>query len=204
MAGLTPSGRLIVVDDRNVYGYGRKPEFLAESIVLEYQLYAADKSSPNKRAIQRVVKPPEERPKAIDPDFMEYPADWKLRQGIPKAEQSAVKFKWLVDKPALQVRAMVLADQTLFIAGPPDVVDEEEAFFALDDFSVLEKLAEQSAALKGKAGALLWAVSTGDGKKLAEYKLDSMPVWDGMIAAGGKLYLTTMNGEVACFSEKSR
>jgi outer membrane protein assembly factor BamB len=84
------------------------------------------------------------------------------------------------------------------------VVDEEEAFFALDDFSVLEKLAEQSAALKGKAGALLWAVSTGDGKKLAEYKLDSMPVWDGMIAAGGKLYLTTMNGEVACFSEKSR
>ena len=119
------------------------------------------------------------------------------------AEQSALNFNWKMDKPQIQVRAIVLADKTLFIAGPPDIVDEEKAFFALDDDAVLAKLSEQSELLRGKDGARLWAVSAKDGRKLSELRLDSLPVWDGMIAAGGKLYLTTMNGEVACFSGKA-
>ncbi len=231
MGRLTPSGRLIAVDDQNVYGYGRKPEFLSESIVLEYQLYAAAKSS-DEKAIQRVNQPlmPMPKPGAkiapqpkagakTAPKLGPSPApkpgqqytgvnvfrstgDWQLRQGIPLADQTAVNYRWRVDKPALQVRAMVLSDKTLFIAGPPDIVDEEKAFFALNDAAVLETLAEQSALLKGKEGALLWAVSAGNGKKLAEYKLDSLPVWDGMIAANGKLFLATMDGEVACLAEK--
>ena len=101
------------------------------------------------------------------------------------------------------MRALVLADKTLFIAGPPDVVDEEAAFFALDDAEVLAKLAEQSELLRGKDGARLWAVSAGNGKRLSEIKLDSLPVWDGMIAANGKLYMATMKGEVACFAENT-
>jgi hypothetical protein len=71
----------------------------------------------------------------------------------------------------------------------------------MDDAAVLEKLAEQSELLKGKDGARLWAVSTQSGKRLSEYNLDSLPVWDGMIAAEGKLYLTTMDGDVACLAE---
>jgi len=51
MAKLTPSGRLIAVDDNAVYGYARKPEFLSESIVLEYQLYAAEKAG-NAKSIE--------------------------------------------------------------------------------------------------------------------------------------------------------
>jgi len=47
-------------------------------------------------------------------------------------------------------------------------------------------------------GALLLAVSTSDGKKLAEHKLDSAPTWDGMAAASGRLYLSTMDGKVLC------
>ena len=135
-------------------------------------------------------------------NFFQTTGDWKLRQGLPKQDQTAVNFKWLVDKPDIQVRAMVLADRTLFIAGPPDIVDEEKAFFALNDDEVLERLAEQSALLKGKDGAHLWAVSAGNGEKLAEYGLDSLPVWDGMIAADGRLFMTTMKGELLCFSGK--
>jgi outer membrane protein assembly factor BamB len=229
MGRLTPAGRLIAVDDNNVYGYGRKPEFLSESIVLEYQLYSAAKSS-DPRAIQRVNRPLMPAPKAkagakpktmakSEPkpgpspapkpgqqytgvNFFQTTGDWKLRQGLPKQDQTAVNFKWLVDKPDIQVRAMVLADRTLFIAGPPDIVDEEKAFFALNDDEVLERLAEQSALLKGKDGAHLWAVSAGNGEKLAEYGLDSLPVWDGMIAADGRLFMTTMKGELLCFSGK--
>jgi hypothetical protein len=219
MGRLTPSGRLIVVDDQNVYGYERKPEFFSESIVLEFQLYAAAKSS-DEQAIGRVNQPlmpgpqpgaklapgskpaPKQAAQGAPANNFRATGDWKLRQGIPKADQSAVNFKWQVDKPAVQVRAMLLADRTLFIAGPPDVVDEEEAFFALDDAAVMEKLAKQNAMLEGKGGALMWAVSASDGKKLAEYKLASLPVWDGMAAAGGKLYMTTMNGEVLSFAGK--
>jgi len=54
--------------------------------------------------------------------------------------------------------------------------------------------------LKGKDGARVWAVSAESGKRLSEYRLDSLPVWDGMIAANGKLYLSTMDGEVACLA----
>jgi len=82
-------------------------------------------------------------------------------------------------------------------------VDEEEAFFAMNDAAILEQLARQSELLKGKDGARIWAVSAKNGKKLSEYRLDSLPVWDGMIAAGGKLYLATMNGEVACLAENA-
>ncbi|MHC4560590.1 MAG: fibronectin type III domain-containing protein [Planctomycetota bacterium] len=105
------------------------------------------------------------------------------------------------------IRAMVLADKTLFIAGPPDVVDEEQAF----DYWASEpndpnynpdiptKLYAQDAALEGQNGALLWAISAWDGKKLAGYNLDALPVWDGMVAANGRLYISMKNSKVLCF-----
>ena len=98
---------------------------------------------------------------------------------------------------------MVLTDKTLFVAGPPDIIDEEKSFFALDSAEVLKMLAEQKELLRGKEGALMWAVSAGTGEKYSELKLDSLPVWDGMIASGGKLYMAMMNGEVACYSGKN-
>jgi outer membrane protein assembly factor BamB len=203
MGKVTPSGRLIAVDGQNVYGFVRKPEFLSESIILEYQLYSAAKAG-DPDSIKRITNAGKGTGNPFDKSMFNYAGDWKLRQGLPKNEQTAVQYKWLVDKPPLQVQAMVLADKTLFIAGPPDVVDEEDAFFALDNASVLAKLAEQSEMLNGKNGAVMWAVSATDGKKLAEYKLKSLPAYDGMVAAGGKLYLTTMNGEVASYSGKGQ
>jgi len=199
---LVPSGRLIVVDDEKVYGYARKPEYLSETIILEYVLFAADKLS-SKKAIGRVFMA-SRRMDAAAPhkELASNMGDWKLRKGFPLADRSALNFKWMMDQPDLQVRAMVLADKTLFVAGPPDVVDEEAASFKLDDPEVQKNLAEQNAMLEGRSGALVWAVSASDGKKLAEHKIESLPVWDGMIAVGGKLYLATMNGEVVCFSEK--
>jgi outer membrane protein assembly factor BamB len=203
MGKLTPSGRLISVNGDTVFGYERKPEFLSESIVLEYRLYAARKSG-DPEAIQRITAPDKEPVNPFDKKMKNYAGDWKLRQGIPMAEQSAVQVKWLVDKPPLQVRAMVLAGQVLFISGPPDVFDEEEAFFKLDDAQIRGKLAEQSALFKGKEGAVMWAVSAANGKKLAEFHLDSLPVWDGMAASRGKLYMTTLKGDVISFAGKTK
>ena len=37
------------------------------------------------------------------------------------------------------------------------------------------------------------------GKKLSEQDLDGPPVFDGLIAANGELYMTTANGSVVCY-----
>jgi hypothetical protein len=93
--------------------------------------------------------------------------------------------KWQQKIP-VRVRAAVLAGPTLFLAGPPDIVPASDPY----------------AAFEGRRGALLWAVSTTDGKKLAETNLDAEPVFDGLIAAHGRLYLAARNGCVLCFGPK--
>jgi len=92
---------------------------------------------------------------------------------------------WSVKVP-LRVRAMVLAGKTLFVAGPPDVAPPDDPWAAFD----------------GKLGAELWAVSAEDGEKLSELKLKSVPVFDGMAAAGGRLYVATADGVLRCFGRK--
>ena len=100
-------------------------------------------------------------------------------------------------------RAMAMAGKTLFLSGPPDVVDEEYAFDRLTqkDKSILPLLAKQDAALDGKQGGRLWAVSTENGGQNSELDLDSPPVWDGMAVAQGRLYVADMDGFVRCFGK---
>jgi outer membrane protein assembly factor BamB len=111
-----------------------------------------------------------------------------------------VEHTWTKDLPLL-ARGMVLAGSTLFVAGPPDLIDEEQAFRRIDDAQVQGQLAEQAAALQGSKGAVLIAVSAVDGGLLARCEIDSPPVFDGMIAAQGRLYLATARGDLVCFRE---
>ena len=100
------------------------------------------------------------------------------------------------------VRAMALADKTLFVVGPPDLVDEDTAASGRDTPDVQAALAQQTDAWFGKKGSMLWAVSAEDGKRLAEYKLDALPVFDSMAAASGRLYFATTDGKVRCYAPK--
>jgi hypothetical protein len=81
----------------------------------------------------------------------------------------------------------------------PDLVDEEQALQGLADSATQASLAEYAAALEGKNGAMLWAVSASDGRRLAQQPLDAPPVFDGLAAADGKLFLVTVDGKVVCF-----
>jgi hypothetical protein len=78
------------------------------------------------------------------------------------------------------------ASPTLFVCGPPDVLDA----------------ADPLAAYEGRAGAVLRAVSATDGRTLSEVRLDVPPVWDGLIAAEGRLFVALADGDVACLSER--
>jgi len=116
----------------------------------------------------------------------------------PSAARTLVEHRWSVDLPLLP-RAMVLAGNTLFIAGPPDLVDEELAVQSMASPATQANLIEYAAALEGRRGGLLRAVSAADGLQLAEQPLDAPPVFDGMAAAEGKLFLVTVDGRVLCF-----
>lgn len=80
----------------------------------------------------------------------------------------------------LQVRAMIQAGDMLFFAGAPVAGGE------------------RSSTPRDTDDGLLIVVSTRDGSVVGELPLERPPVFDGMAAAGGQLYLSLENGSVAC------
>jgi len=99
---------------------------------------------------------------------------------------------------------MVLTGRNLFLAGSPDVADEEKTYgfvYGADD-EINRQMRRQEQAWLGEQGAALWAVSADTGEKLAEYTLDAISVWDGMIASNGRLYASLKDGSVVCMGGK--
>jgi hypothetical protein len=88
------------------------------------------------------------------------------------------------DWAPVRIRGMVLASECLFTAGVPDVIDA----------------ADPMASFEGRKGAVLRAYAADDGKVLAGRQLDAPPVFDGMAAADGKLYLSATDGSIICFA----
>ncbi len=91
--------------------------------------------------------------------------------------------RWKVAMP-IRASSFALAGDTLLLAGTPDTVDPDAPW----------------AAFEGGRGGLLRAVATSDGKTLAEYRLDAAPVYDGLAAAEGRVYVSTADGAVRCFA----
>ena len=94
---------------------------------------------------------------------------------------------------------MVLANKNLIIAGPRDVVNEEDIFNKPFDTIIQKKAAEQVKVFEGNKGSILQIISTENGKQIIELKLKSSPVFDGLAAGNGKLFMTTTDGKVLCF-----
>jgi hypothetical protein len=93
--------------------------------------------------------------------------------------------KWSV-LADLQVRAMLLAnnDETLFVAGAKgDWITSQDAY-------------------QGKLGSTLNIVSASDGTTLSQYALPAMPVFDGLSAACGKIYIAMEDGSLQCWTER--
>jgi len=86
-----------------------------------------------------------------------------------------VSADWVREIPVVG-DAMALSQKVLFVAGAPDELDAK--------------------------GGLLIAYSAKTGESLTEYKLDAPPVFDGMAATSGKLYLSTRDGTLLCFADK--
>jgi outer membrane protein assembly factor BamB len=220
MGNLVPSGRILSYDESTVYGFGRTPYERHGSHVglglTHYRLFAAlrpDVEAPaaseeqteggkgasvgKEQATGGELIPvaffaqPRQRAGAKKAEGVK-PADTPVEKPQPTAGatpgqfRSVVRYHWTREIPLL-VRAMVLAERTLFVAGPPDSAQP----------------AERLAAWENKLGGRLWAVSTVTGETLAEHTLPAVPVFDGMAAARGCLYLSSVDGSVACLRKCS-
>jgi outer membrane protein assembly factor BamB len=165
VGNVVPSGRLLVMDSSNIYGFGRQQYSRRGSHIglddTYYRLFAADR------------KPLE---KGKHTDEKKRKDNKKLNRG-PKgyaSGQSTVNYHWDKKVPFM-VRAMVLANNNLFLAGQNDLANLEES-----------------------KGAFLRVISVKDGEDLKEYTLDSPPVFDGMAATRGCLYISSVDGRVTC------
>ena len=79
----------------------------------------------------------------------------------------------------VRIRAMVLAQDRLFVAGPPDVVDPQDPLGAFE----------------GRKGGQLFAFDTRSGEKVVMHALASPPVFNGAAAASERLYIVERTRE---------
>ncbi len=90
---------------------------------------------------------------------------------------------WRVDLP-VRPRALLKAGGHLVLATMPKNMPDDDPH----------------AAYAGRLGGALRIRRERDGAEIAAVALDAPVVWDGMAAAGGHLYLSTVDGRVTCFT----
>ncbi|NQT14069.1 MAG: PQQ-binding-like beta-propeller repeat protein [Planctomycetes bacterium] len=177
-----PAGRILSYDESSVFGYGRDKYVGGNTGQWrggeKYQLFACDRPSPDGLPEPVMVTNAKGRRRAAP---------------LPPREN-----RWAEAVP-FYVRAMLVAGDTMFIAGPPELTEAKAA--EGEESLVLARPEDALAAWQGERGGLLWAVSTADGKRLSQYKLGVPPVFDGMAATEGRLYLAMQDGSVVCYAE---
>jgi len=109
------------------------------------------------------------------------PNDKHMPDFRPQNNKTTPPQKWSARLP-LRPRAMLRAGDMIFLAGVPATPTP----------------GDPHATFEGRTTGMLHTASTGDGKPLAHRKLKNPPVWDGLAAAGGKLYMSAMDGSVTC------
>jgi len=83
---------------------------------------------------------------------------------------------WIVKALPVAVRAMALAGETVFIAGAPDALEP--------------------------VGGKIVAIRVKDGTTLGQYDIGAPPVFDGLAAAGERLYVSTADGMLHCWAQR--
>ncbi|MHC4166196.1 MAG: outer membrane protein assembly factor BamB family protein [Planctomycetota bacterium] len=183
------SGQLVVFDESTTYAvkyFYRRDQWSPLFIPGDqgYLLFADDVDN------EPILQDKKKMPKALDWLPKEAYSDRHRRggrgveKGIGYMRQYPAKWQKMIP---LRIRAMVLAGDYLFAAGLPDVVDPEDPM----------------AALEGRRGSLLQVFSTKNGSLVKSHSLSSPPAFDGLSAAHGRLYLSTLDGKVICFGKST-
>jgi hypothetical protein len=65
----------------------------------------------------------------------------------------------------------------------------------------MKKIVDQQRSEDGELGGKLIVMDPPTGKILQTVELTSPPVFDGLIAANGKIYMSALDGTIRCFGE---
>ena len=187
MGNMVPSGRILSLGENAVYGYGRDKYPGAGAGQVrggeKYHLFAAEKEPfeplPSNRENQHL------RHFRSGVALGLKTTERDLRYGEPSLHRN----KWSRQVPIF-ARALVLADKTLLLAGPPEPAELRSSEMPLQNPDKAE------AVFQGQQGAELHLVDAADGKSLAQYELQSSPVFDGMIAARGRIFIALEDGSL--------
>jgi len=169
-----PTGRIMSIDKDRIYGFGR--DYYPPSPGNSHQMYAAGEK-------EIFFAASKSGPGKVTPPAKAPARKGSRRRRAGSRGKARKAYQWTTPGD-LQVRGMVLAgqgkDKRLFVAGARgDWVISQDAY-------------------EGKMGSVLRVMSIADGKTLAEYDLPALPVFDGLSAAAGRLYITTADGHILC------
>jgi hypothetical protein len=167
----------VAFDDNNIYGYGRR-EHKAAGVghrANATHLFASVKE----------YGAPRPEPKA----------DQKGKK--QKTPAVAKDYIWSTPDPLI-TRAMVLTQDNLYIAGIPDPGKKDDKNAEILQYTNPD---EAIKAFQSDKDACIRVISKSDGKITSEVKLEVAPVFDGMSAAGGNLFVSLKNGKVICFGK---
>jgi hypothetical protein len=172
-ASQSPAGRILCFADDRYFGYGREKVASgpAGHKLDTYQLFAQT-SGPKMASAAPGAK--------------------GAAKGKAKtAGQGGREYAWTEPFP-VTVRAMVLASDRLVVAGVPDLGEKaSEGLWFQNPTQALD-------AFEGRKGGVVCLVSAADGKTLTRCQLDQPPVFDGMSAADGRIFISLKNGTVIC------
>jgi outer membrane protein assembly factor BamB len=102
-----------------------------------------------------------------------------------RLRKTGAKVGWQTDTFPVASLTMVVAENAFLVAGFANEVDPADPW----------------ANIEGRKGGTLWVLSKKDGKKRADYKLETLPVWNGMAVADGKIFISLKNGTLTCMGK---
>jgi len=114
---------------------------------------------------------------------------------------SRVAYRWSRETK-LHVKSMIVAGDKLYIAGPPVVINEANAYKDPLSKQVRAQMAAQTDAFRGKSGGILQVVAAECGETITETKLDYLPAFDSMAAAQNRLFIVSEDGRLVCYGER--
>jgi hypothetical protein len=168
-----PTGRILSIDGERIYGFGR--DLYPPSPGAAHQMYLAGEKEvffAAARNAEEAAAPAGRAPGS--------------KRGRRRRRRPAKK-SYLWSTPGdIQVRGMLVAGQgpekRWFVVGAKgDWVASQEAY-------------------EGKQGSVLRVLDVADGKRISEQPLPGLPVFDGLSAARGRLYLSLTDGRVLCLA----
>ncbi len=194
------SGYLVTLDGTMAYAYGRDREYYLGHIKgFERHLYAAS------------IAPEQVE---LEPGPRQPRAHGSFSRVIAKYAPQGIATAWSTQCPVL-VKGMTVADEKLVVAGPAFELHPSSYF--VDPATSRIRLgsapgneakarAEIDMAHRGleeTESPRLCVLSKTTGEIQVNHPLASSPVFDGLIAAAGRLYVCREDGVVSCFGTKA-